>query len=101
MRGTTVRAGRAGTPCSWTSGELVAPTGEVGPLGRVAGEVLFPRRYEEALTALLDRIVEQGGREAAVGLLEGRPGIHAITDDWAAELQRGMPEGARPNARRP
>jgi DeoR family transcriptional regulator, suf operon transcriptional repressor len=36
-----------------------------------AGEALFPRRYEEALTALLDQVVEQQGREAAVGLLEG------------------------------
>lgn len=36
----------------------------------VAGEGLFPRRYRETLTALLDRIVERHGREAAVGLLE-------------------------------
>jgi DeoR family transcriptional regulator, suf operon transcriptional repressor len=36
----------------------------------LAGEALFPRRYEEALTALLDQVVEQQGREAAVGLLE-------------------------------
>ncbi|HYC32546.1 MAG TPA: helix-turn-helix domain-containing protein [Gemmatimonadales bacterium] len=35
-----------------------------------AGEALFPRRYEETLTALLDRIVEREGREAAVALLE-------------------------------
>jgi DeoR family transcriptional regulator, suf operon transcriptional repressor len=35
-----------------------------------AGEALFPRRYEEALTALLDQVVEVQGREAAVGLLE-------------------------------
>ena len=34
------------------------------------GEALFPRRYEEALTALLDQVVEVQGREAAVGLLE-------------------------------
>jgi len=34
-----------------------------------AGESLFPRRYEEALTALLDQVVEVQGREAAVGLL--------------------------------
>jgi len=35
-----------------------------------AGEGLFPRRYQETLTALLDSLVEQEGREAAVGLLE-------------------------------
>ena len=35
-----------------------------------AGEALFPRRYEEALTALLDQVVESQGREAAIGLLE-------------------------------
>jgi DeoR family suf operon transcriptional repressor len=35
-----------------------------------AGEALFPRRYEEALTALLDQVVEVQGREAAVSLLE-------------------------------
>jgi DeoR family suf operon transcriptional repressor len=34
-----------------------------------SGEALFPRRYEEALTALLDQVVELQGREAAVGLL--------------------------------
>jgi DeoR family suf operon transcriptional repressor len=35
-----------------------------------AGEALFPRRYEEALTALLDQVVQVQGREAAVDLLE-------------------------------
>ena len=35
-----------------------------------AGEALFPRRYEETLTALLDRIVEREGRDTAVALLE-------------------------------
>ena len=35
-----------------------------------AGEALFPRRYQETLTALLEQIVEREGREAAVGLLE-------------------------------
>jgi DeoR family suf operon transcriptional repressor len=34
-----------------------------------SGEALFPRRYDEALTALLDQVVELQGREAAVGLL--------------------------------
>jgi DeoR family suf operon transcriptional repressor len=35
-----------------------------------AGEALFPRRYQETLTALLDSLVEQEGREVAIGLLE-------------------------------
>ena len=35
-----------------------------------AGEELFPRRYCEALTAMLDTIVERDGRGAAVTLLE-------------------------------
>jgi len=35
-----------------------------------AGEALFPRRYEEALTAMLDQVVERQGREAAIVLLE-------------------------------
>ncbi len=35
-----------------------------------AGEALFPRRYQETLTALLDSLVEQEGRETAIGLLE-------------------------------
>jgi DeoR family suf operon transcriptional repressor len=35
-----------------------------------AGEALFPRRYEEALNALLDQVVAVQGREAAVRLLE-------------------------------
>ncbi len=34
------------------------------------GEALFPRRYQETLTALLDQIVEREGREAAVTLLD-------------------------------
>ena len=35
-----------------------------------AGEDLFPRRYEEALTTLLDHIVDREGRGAALTLLE-------------------------------
>jgi predicted ArsR family transcriptional regulator len=34
------------------------------------GEALFPRRYEETLTELLDHMVEQEGRAGAVKLLE-------------------------------
>src|SRR3989442_7138378 len=36
-----------------------------------AGEALFPRRYEETLTELLQRVTEKAGRSAAVELLEG------------------------------
>jgi DeoR family transcriptional regulator, suf operon transcriptional repressor len=35
-----------------------------------AGEALFPRRYQETLTSLLDSLVAQEGREVAIGLLE-------------------------------
>jgi DeoR family transcriptional regulator, suf operon transcriptional repressor len=35
-----------------------------------AGEALFPRRYQETLTLLLEQVVERDGREAAVALLE-------------------------------
>jgi DeoR family suf operon transcriptional repressor len=39
-----------------------------------AGEALFPRRYEETLTSLLDQMVERDGRQAAVTLLESHFG---------------------------
>ena len=35
-----------------------------------AGELMFPRRYQETLTALLEQMVQRDGRQAAVGLLE-------------------------------
>ena len=35
-----------------------------------AGEAVFPRRYQEALTGLLDQMVQRDGRQAAVALLE-------------------------------
>jgi DeoR family suf operon transcriptional repressor len=35
-----------------------------------SGESLFPRRYEETLTAILEQMVERNGRAAAVALLE-------------------------------
>jgi predicted ArsR family transcriptional regulator len=37
-----------------------------------AGEALFPRRYEDALTRLLDHVVAREGREAAVEVLQER-----------------------------
>ena len=36
-----------------------------------AGEALFPRRYAETLTAVLDHLVAREGRETAVTMLEG------------------------------
>lgn len=36
------------------------------------GEALFPRRYEDALTRLLDHVVAREGREAAVEVFESR-----------------------------
>lgn len=36
-----------------------------------AGEALFPRRYAEALTAVLEHLVAREGRETAVAMLEG------------------------------
>jgi DeoR family suf operon transcriptional repressor len=38
----------------------------------VAGEALFPRRYEATLTELLDYVVEHEGRATAVAQLEAR-----------------------------
>ncbi len=49
-----------------------------------AGEGLFPRRYEEALTALLDQIVDREGREAAIRLLEAHLG--GLADRLRTEL---------------
>ena len=48
------------------------------------GEALFPRRYEEALTRLLERVVEKDGREAAVELF--RDHFRQLTERARAEL---------------
>lgn len=37
-----------------------------------AGEALFPRRYEETLLTVLDRVVEREGRAAVAAMLESR-----------------------------
>jgi DeoR family transcriptional regulator, suf operon transcriptional repressor len=55
-----------------------------------AGEALFPRRYQETLTSLLDQIVEREGREAAVSLLEAH--IGAIATRLKAELAALSPQ---------
>jgi DeoR family transcriptional regulator, suf operon transcriptional repressor len=56
------------------------------------GDALFPRHYEETLTALLDRIAQREGRAAAVALLEEH--VAELARRLAAEL-----EGAPPDAR--
>jgi len=50
------------------------------------GEALFPRRYGQALTAMLDHVVEHEGRGAAVALLESYFGTLArrLRGDLAA-----------------
>ena len=35
------------------------------------GEALFPKRYEQALTSMLERVAETQGRSATVAMLEG------------------------------
>lgn len=57
-----------------------------------AGEELFPRRYGEALSAMLAAVVERDGREAAVAMLESYFGL--LAGRMRAELQ-GMPESER------
>lgn len=55
-----------------------------------SGQALFPRRYEETLTAVLDQLVEHQGREAAIAVLESyfgglarrlQPELEACTSD--------------------
>jgi DeoR family suf operon transcriptional repressor len=57
-----------------------------------AGEELFPRRYAEALSAMLAASVERDGRAAAVGLLEAYFGL--LAGRVRAELQR-VPQSER------
>jgi DeoR family suf operon transcriptional repressor len=56
------------------------------------GEALFPRRYGQALTAMLDHVVEHEGRDAAVALLESYFGT-------LARRLRGDLAGADPEER--
>jgi DeoR family transcriptional regulator, suf operon transcriptional repressor len=54
------------------------------------GEALFPKRYEQTLTGLLDRLAEKQGREAAVSMFEG---LYAdLERRLQAELQGVTPE---------
>lgn len=48
------------------------------------GHGLFPRRYEAALTDVLDHVVERHGRDAAVALLEAR--YERLTEQLQQEL---------------
>lgn len=48
------------------------------------GEALFPRRYEGALTDLIDHVVEREGRDQAVAVLEA--GYAAMTQRLQEEL---------------
>jgi DeoR family suf operon transcriptional repressor len=57
-----------------------------------AGEELFPRRYDEALSAMLGAVVERDGRDAAVAMLESYFGL--LAGRMRTELE-GMPETER------
>lgn len=50
------------------------------------GEALFPRRYEEALTQLLERVVAKDGRQAAVELFEDH--FRQLTAQARTQLER-------------
>jgi DeoR family transcriptional regulator, suf operon transcriptional repressor len=54
-----------------------------------AGEALFPRRYQETLTGLLDQIIQRDGRQAAVALLEAH--FAELASRMTAELAGRSP----------
>jgi DeoR family transcriptional regulator, suf operon transcriptional repressor len=54
------------------------------------GEAVFPRRYETALTDLLNHVVEREGRDAAVAVFEAR--FEALTRRLQGELAGARPE---------
>jgi len=54
------------------------------------GEALFPKRYEQTLTELLDRVAEKQGRQAAVGMFEDR--YADLTRKLQVELDGVAPE---------
>jgi DeoR family suf operon transcriptional repressor len=55
-----------------------------------AGEALFPQRYKELLTDVLDRVAEQAGRQAVVSALETR--FADLARKLRAELADAQPE---------
>src|SRR5258708_1718616 len=57
------------------------------------GEAVFPKRYEQTLTELLDRVAERQGRAATAAMLE------ALYADLTRRLQAEL-EGVAPAARR-
>jgi DeoR family transcriptional regulator, suf operon transcriptional repressor len=59
------------------------------------GEELFPRRYGEALSAILSAVVRRNGRDAAVTMLEAYFG--QLAGRMRTELH-GLPEAERPRA---
>jgi len=54
------------------------------------GEALFPKRYEQTLTELLDRVAVKQGREAAVGMFDDH--YSDLTRTLQAELAGVEPE---------
>jgi DeoR family suf operon transcriptional repressor len=54
-----------------------------------AGEAVFPQRYKETLTELLDHLVAREGREAAVAFLASR--YEAMAERLAPELAAASP----------
>jgi DeoR family suf operon transcriptional repressor len=55
------------------------------------GEALFPKRYEQILTELLDRVSAKQGRDAAVGMFDDL--YSDLTRKLQAELAGVAPEG--------
>jgi len=58
-----------------------------------SGEQLFPQRYRELLTEVLDRVAEQAGRQAVVTALETR--FTDLAHKLRAELGDATPEQRR------
>jgi DeoR family suf operon transcriptional repressor len=54
------------------------------------GEALFPQRYKELLTEVLDLVAEQAGRQAVVSALEAR--FAELTSRLRADLADAPPE---------
>jgi DeoR family suf operon transcriptional repressor len=54
-----------------------------------AADALFPRRYESTLNQVLDHVVRQEGRAAAVAVLRGR--YETLARELAAELRGASP----------
>jgi DeoR family suf operon transcriptional repressor len=55
-----------------------------------AGQALFPRRYQETLSLILDQVAEREGRAAAVAMLEGH--LARLAAKLRAELEGLTPE---------